>query len=403
MTLEFHRYANLFPMMTDGEMDALRASMRENGYRNEFPIVTYEGQILDGRNRYTAALAEGIEPVFTEHNGNHVLQFVIDANKNRRHLTSWQLAFVALEVEKILAENARERQGRRNDLCNNSQNFVETFPQSDAGRSSEQAAAIVGTNAHYVTDAKKIVNTDPKLGDECRKGKVSYKDAKKKVSEKERKQERAALAETATKSMGKLWRVDQGDIRTYATQDKFDFIITDPPYPKEYLELYGTLAERAKEWLKPGGLLLAMCGQSYLDAIYSMLSEHLEYYWTACYFTPGQPTPLRTRQVNTTWKPILIFKRRGDDYKGKIFGDVFKSDGNDKDFHKWGQSISGMHSMISQVCLPGQTILDPFCGAGTTGIAAVKHGCFFNGVELDPENVNISRARLEEYDNAKER
>jgi site-specific DNA-methyltransferase (adenine-specific) len=137
-----------------------------------------------------------------------------------------------------------------------------------------------------------------------------------------------------------------------------------------------------------------MSGQSYLDEIYNSLSKHLDYYWTACYLTPGQPTPLRQVNVNTTWKPLLMFTKKNDKYKGKIFGDVFKSDGNDKDFHKWGQSESGMFDIVSKICLSGQSVLDPFCGAGTTGIAAIKYGCFFDGLELDIENVNISKARL---------
>lgn len=188
------------------------------------------------------------------------------------------------------------------------------------------------------------------------------------------------------------WHIYQGDICNWTAPHQYDYIITDPPYPKEYLYLYGILASRAREWLKPGGLLIAMCGQSYLDQIFTLTAEYLEYYWTACYLLPGQPTPLRQRQVNTSWKPLLIFGL--DEYKGKIFGDVFKSDANEKDFHKWGQSISGMYSIVSQICLPGQSILDPFCGAGTTGIAALKHGCLFDGLDIEIENVNISKARL---------
>jgi len=191
------------------------------------------------------------------------------------------------------------------------------------------------------------------------------------------------------------WLVEVADIATYQTTTQFDFIITDPPYPKEYLPLYEVLAKRSLEWLKPGGLLVAMCGQSYLPQIHEMLAKHLSYYWTACYWTPGQPTPLRTRQVNTTWKPILIYTRDGE-YHGKIFGDVFKSDGNDKSLHKWGQSESGMLSLIQQICLPGQTILDPFCGAGTTGVAALNHGCLFTGIDIEEQNVLISRGRLAE-------
>ena len=83
-----------------------------------------------------------------------------------------------------------------------------------------------------------------------------------------------------------------------------------------------------------------------LNEIYEMMSRHMAYYWTACYLLPGQPTPLRQVNVNTSWKPLLIFQK--GKYTGKIFGDVFKSDGNDKDSHKWGQSVSGMFDIVSK-------------------------------------------------------
>jgi len=188
------------------------------------------------------------------------------------------------------------------------------------------------------------------------------------------------------------WRIYHSNIETWDAPRQYDFIITDPPYPKEFLPLWEILAQRANQWLKEGGLLIAMSGQSYLDEIYSMMSKHMEYYWTASYLTPGQPTPLRQVNVNSTWKPLLIYAK--GKYTGKIFGDVFVSAGNDKENHKWGQSESGMFDIVSKICLPGQYILDPFCGAGTTGVAALKHGCLFDGVEIELENVNISKARL---------
>ena len=215
----------------------------------------------------------------------------------------------------------------------------------------------------------------------------------KEIKTEERIIERAELAEQgAHVPQSEKINVYHGDIKTWTAPRQYDFIITDPPYPKGYLPLYETLATRANEWLKDGGLLIAMCGQSYLNEIYAMMGKHLIYYWTAAYLTPGQPTPLRQVNVNTTWKPLLIF-RKGE-YVGKIFGDVFKSDGNDKDHHKWGQSVSGMSDIVSKMCLPGQYILDPFCGAGTTGIAAFKHDCFFDGLDIEIENVNITKGRL---------
>ena len=202
--------------------------------------------------------------------------------------------------------------------------------------------------------------------------------------------------ETSEGAFDKRWSLEVADLATYSCDKQFDFIITDPPYPREYLGLYGVLAERAKEWLKPSGLLLAMCGQSYLPEIMAAMGKYLSYYWIGCYLTPGQPTPLRQRQVNTTWKPILIYALSDSQYKGKIFGDVWTSPGPDKEWHEWGQSVDGMLSIIQQVCLPGQSIFDPFCGAGTAGVAALKHGCFFRGIDIDETSIALARARLQE-------
>jgi len=45
-------------------------------------------------------------------------------------------------------------------------------------------------------------------------------------------------------------------------------------------------------------------------------------------------------------------------------------------------------------CQPGSLILDPFAGSGTTGIAALRAGFRFLGMEREPEYVEISRARI---------
>ncbi len=45
-------------------------------------------------------------------------------------------------------------------------------------------------------------------------------------------------------------------------------------------------------------------------------------------------------------------------------------------------------------CPPDGLVLDPFAGAGTTGLAALKHGRNFLGIELNPEYVAIAHSRL---------
>ena len=40
------------------------------------------------------------------------------------------------------------------------------------------------------------------------------------------------------------------------------------------------------------------------------------------------------------------------------------------------------------------TVLDPFCGSGTTGVVALRHGRSFVGIELNPEYVELARERI---------
>lgn len=62
--------------------------------------------------------------------------------------------------------------------------------------------------------------------------------------------------------------------------------------------------------------------------------------------------------------------------------------------HNTVKPLSLMHHLCRLVGVPGGTILDPFCGSGTTGIAALSEGFSFIGVDLSEEYLDIARQRL---------
>ena len=388
--MEYHELANFYPMQSDEVFNELVEGMKLSGYRKEFPIVTYENKILDGRNRYKAAKIAKVDPVLVAYNGDDPVSFVMQANSNRRDLTAGQRVAIATK----LVKSVFVQKGLENKRIGGKVSGKQLYPNlGKAVRTGDEVAKFAGVSKGTVANVDYVEKRSPEIFEQIASGELSAHAAKKKVRTMEIATERAELAKSAKDiKPSNRWQVFQADMRTWQSEKQYDFIITDPPYLKEYKPLYGVLAERANEWLKDGGLLIAMAGQSYLDELYEMMSKHLDYYWTASYLTPGQPTPLRQKNVNTTWKPLLIYSK--GDYKGKIFGDVFTSKKNEKAHHKWGQSESGMYDISSKICHEAQSILDPFCGAGTTGIAAKKHGCLFTGLELDIENVNISKARI---------
>ncbi len=84
----YHPLSNLFPLMDGHEFDELVADVRLNGMR--VPVVLCDGAILDGRNRYRAALLAGVEVPTVQFDWADPLSFVISANLHRRHLTTSQ-------------------------------------------------------------------------------------------------------------------------------------------------------------------------------------------------------------------------------------------------------------------------------------------------------------------------
>jgi len=215
----------------------------------------------------------------------------------------------------------------------------------------------------------------------------------------ERDDARKLVVEYKMQAASVRFDVRHGDLRTALDDVQgIDAIVTDPPYSEEYLSLYRVLSEKAQGWLKPGGLCAVMTGQSYLPQVFEALLDHLDYHWTLAYLTPGgQAVQVFPRKVNTFWKPIIIC-RNGDGNSPEWFGDVARSDVNDNDkrFHDWGQSESGMADVVKRLTRVGDTVLDPFMGAGTTGVVALAQGRSFIGCDLDAENVQVTRQRLEQ-------
>jgi len=185
------------------------------------------------------------------------------------------------------------------------------------------------------------------------------------------------------------------DLTEHVEPGSVDVFITDPPYPAEFLPTYGDLSRTAAVLLKPGGLCVAMAGQSYLPDIHAQLGDALTYHWTISYLTPGgQAVQLWDRNVNTFWKPVLVYANGG--YEGDWFGDVAKSDvnDNDKEHHHWGQSESGMADLIRRVSVPGALVCDPFLGGGTTAVVAAQLGRRVIGSDIDPDTLEVARRRF---------
>ena len=78
---------------------------------------------------------------------------MLSLNLHRRHLSQSQLAFVALEIEKVEATLAKQRLATSTGRSDPQP--AERIPQADAGKARDKAASAVGVNPRYVSDAAK--------------------------------------------------------------------------------------------------------------------------------------------------------------------------------------------------------------------------------------------------------
>lgn len=98
--------------------------------------------------------------------------------------------------------------------------------------------------------------------------------------------------------------------------------------------------------------------------------------------------------------PILFYGK--DPYLSAGLGrraNAWEQPGTDfaeKNGHPCPKPMGLMMWMVERVSLPGQILLDPFMGSGTTGVACIKQGRKFIGIELDPDYFDIACKRIEE-------
>ena len=173
MPLEFHPICELLPMMTEDEFSALRDDISRNGLLE--PIWIYQGQILDGRNRYRACVDLGIEPATREYTGDTPATFVLSMH-TRRDLTQSQKAAVAVSFLPHLEEEASRRR-----LATQNNNAAKADPspvtEQTKGESREHAAKVVGCGATFVTYAKRVHDESPEMFDRVKRGELSVKKA----------------------------------------------------------------------------------------------------------------------------------------------------------------------------------------------------------------------------------
>ena len=238
-------------------------------------------------------------------------------------------------------------------------------------------------------------------------------------------------------------------VKSLFPQGVFDLAFADPPYnlKKNYASYGDALAEQHYiEWcnawldgmaqtLKPGGTLIVLNLPKWTVHHAAFLSQRLDFrHWIAwdalsdprgkimpahyamLYYTKpgGVPvfnySPLGTRPREGSVLPpdspeyclrAKCIKRRknlGDDKKVKlsdVWLDIHRiKHKRDRDAHPCQLPEKLMERIILLTTPRGGLVFDPFCGAGTTAIAALRLGRNFVVTDLDPNYVRITNEKL---------
>lgn len=255
-------FQELIPPLTAEEYKQLEDNIIKEGCRDA--LVVWNGFIVDGHNRYEICQRHGVEFKTVEQNFSNKDEVMdwIDANQlGRRNLTPDQMRL--LRGRRYNRVKNTHGGDRRSDHVS-SAHFDHLKTADKLAKEHGVSAPTIKRDGKFYEEVEQLKEQYPEQIASIYKGEKRAAVALKEIRGKQIQQERSTIAEKA-KSITSTdkWNIEQADIKTWVAPRKYDFIITDPPYPKEYLYLYETLASRASEWLKPGGAIIAMYGNHY--------------------------------------------------------------------------------------------------------------------------------------------
>jgi len=194
--LKFHPAADSFPLMDGKRFMELCEDIKEHNQRE--PITIQDGMILDGRNRYNACIALGIEPITKSFAGDP-WAYVWSLNGERRDLVAEQRYLIwkfcnenseawQAERERIAEEANRKRseamrgvpyapkgEERKLEKVVGQSVLLPSPPKSEPGKQAKAAAS--QTNAGAVARGDRLAAERPDLAEHVRKGEMKPAEA----------------------------------------------------------------------------------------------------------------------------------------------------------------------------------------------------------------------------------
>lgn len=179
------------------------------------------------------------------------------------------------------------------------------------------------------------------------------------------------------------------------TLPKVDAVITDPPYGVDFkYESHDDTAVGYKEWCAAwfSNLQSICAGPIAISCGMANLQDWPKPAWVLCWHKPAAMG--RCAVGFNNWEPILLYgKPKGeqgaDVIRAQILPDASVAG------HPCPKPIGWAVGTINRVASKCDSILDPFMGSGTTGVACMNLGRKFIGIEIEPKYFDIACERIE--------
>lgn len=197
----------------------------------------------------------------------------------------------------------------------------------------------------------------------------------------------------------KLYLGDCLDILPTLAAGSIDAVVTDPPYGANVP--YASYVDTEENWYR---LMVALVPEVKRIARFVVMpsGQIMRLKWWYDNFPPdwliawykGSPGHVSKIGFND-WEPHVTWGRPVvpmHDYFHTRCG--FTIDG-----HPCPKPIDWAMWLVSRAAPEGGTILDPFMGSGTTGVACIQTGRKFIGIEMDPGYFELAKRRILDSDN----
>lgn len=402
--LEAHPYADCFPLMREQELKSLSKDIRDNGLLQD--ICLYQGQILDGRNRYQACLNAKVKPRFCEFQGTdeEALNAVVSWNLERRNLTLSQKAAIAVSLLPNIEAISKAKMQKIGKLYGISKQRKDNFCSKENNscsrrmKSSFKASELMGIGSRNVEKAKMIKKVNPDLYQEIKNGKITVTKAEKKIKKAETERIINEMDNAVQLTLKQGIKVEPGDVWQLGRHTlhccnsvnweppvRAKMAFADPPYnagvadwDKAFLWRHDWLEERADYvFVTPGTANLA---------VFSRTTE-MRYRWTYTHWLCNAIASPNDWGISNTIL-VMLFSNLNS-LRLEKYSDFHKAivnmAENNATQHPGRKPSSLLVWLIEIVTQKGDVIIDPFLGSGTTLLAAEKLNRVCYGAELNPQ------------------